>query len=254
MHHRRCCPGGFSSYILDKNAYAKGFGVSLPVAEGGHQFALEEYHRSRFQLTCANLTYFQLGPSIIDDDRLQSLPSQLKERTFDLALLDGHQLRTQVDALPWDQERLLISQLILALQAVKEGGTIIAKLPLPHKLVSAKILYLFRMLSVELRCWKPESMHINRGTFYAVARGIGKGLKGPRLPGVLLEFRRLWVSLTVGGEEGFGRPMTVKDLDFLIATDDLCRHHLDWLMKFGTPLWRVQKKALEVFYRHKGLV
>lgn len=239
---------------MDKNVYAKGFGVSLPVVEGGHEYLLEEHLRSRFQLCCTNLTYFQLGPSVIDDDRLQSLPPQLKERTFDLALLDGHQLRTQVGALPWDQERLLISQLILALQSVKEGGTIVMKLPLPHKLVCAKILYLFRMLSIELRCWKPESMHINRGTFYAVARGIGKGLKGPRLPDVLVEFRKLWVSLTFGGEEGFGRPMTVKDLDFLIGTDELCGYHLDWLMKLGRPLWRVQKNALEGFYRRKGLI
>jgi len=172
-----CCPGGFSSYILDKNPNAKGLGISLPVADGGHEFALERCHLSRFHLTNQNLTYYQLGPALIDDQRLHNIPFKFRRRSFDLALLDGHQLRTQTSPLPWDRDRLLISQLILALQTVKAGGTIIVKLPLPHKPVAAKILYFLNRISRRLLRWKPRSMHANRGTFYAVGKGIGRRRK-----------------------------------------------------------------------------
>ena len=97
-------------------------------------------------------------------------------------------------------------------------------------------------------------MHRNRGTFYAVAKGIGKGLEGPRIPTILLELKKLWLSLTFGGEEGNGRRMTPEDLDFLVATDEIFSYHLDWLMEFGTPLWRVQRQGLEGMYQQKGLI
>jgi hypothetical protein len=236
---------------LRKNASANGTGVSLPVDDGGHEFLLEEHHRARFHLYSTNLTYYQLGPSIIVDDRLQTVPSQISEHSFDLVLLDGHQLRTQASALPWDSTRLLISQLILGLQSVKEGGTVIMKLPMPHKPIAARILYLFHTISFRLLRWKPRSMHASRGTFYMVAKGVGNGKEGPRIPIILQALKNLWVNLTFGGEEGSGRHLIPGDLDFLISMDDLVSHHLDWLTKLGTPLWKVQKTALERLYERK---
>jgi len=250
---RRCCPGGFSSYILSKNPKANGTGISLPVEDGGHELSLEERHRLRFNLFSSNLTYYQLGPSIIDDHRLQHLPFQLSGRSFDVVLLDGHQLRTQASAMPWDSDRLLISQLIIGLRSVKEGGTIIMKLPLPHKPVAARILYLFTMISSSLIGWKPTSMHANRGTFYAVAKGVGSGQNGSKTPMILQALKNLWVSLTFGGEEGSGRFMVPEDLDFLVSLEDLVSHHLDWLTTLGTPLWKVQGTALERLYERKHI-
>ncbi|KAG6830984.1 hypothetical protein H0H92_013456 [Tricholoma furcatifolium] len=248
-----CCPGGFSSSVLDKNPAAKGFGISLPVTEGGHEFALELKHHCRFDLTYANATYYQLGPSMIDDPCLLPIPDRISARSFDIAILDGHQLRTQTSALPWDHNRLLISQLILSLKAVKRGGTIMIKLSLPHKPFAAKILYMFKIISYKLCCWKPKSMHANRGTFYAVAKGVGKGQENSRIPVFLLAFQELWVSLTFGGEEGLGRFMTPEDLDFLITEDDLMSDHLDWLLNLGDPLWRCQADALRHLYQRRGI-
>jgi hypothetical protein len=236
---------------LSNNTSATGTGVSLPVDDGGHEFLLEEHHRSRFHLYSTNLTYYQLGPSIIDDDRLQTIPFQISERSFDLVLLDGHQLRNQASALPWDGDRLFISQLILGLHGVKEGGTVIMKLPMPHKPIAARILYLFHTISSQLLCWKPRSMHANRGTFYMVAKGVGNGQECSRIPIILQGLENIWVSLTFGGEDGSGRYLIPGDLDFLISMDDLVGHHLDWLMKLGTPLWKVQKTALKRLYERK---
>ncbi|KAG6917142.1 hypothetical protein DXG01_003732 [Tephrocybe rancida] len=246
-----CCPGGFASYILETNSTSRGFGISLPVAEGGHEFSLPAHLRRRFKLSYANLTYYQLGPSQLNDHRLRPLPNSILSRSFDMAVLDGHQLRVQTSASPWDGDRLLISQLILSLQAVKPGGTIVLKLPLPHRPVAAKILYMFSVVSSQVQGWKPKTAHKNRGTFYAVAKDIGQGEDGARLPGILGALKELWVELTFGGEEGKGRHIHPEDLDFLISTDDLVKDHLGWLVRFGTPLWQCQGDALDVFYQRK---
>ena len=96
-------------------------------------------------------------------------------------------------------------------------------------------------------------MHANRGTFYAVAKGVGRGKGGHKIPIILEALKTLWVSLTFGGEEGLGRYMVPEDLDFLISMDDLVSNRLDWLTKLGTPLWKVQKTALEKFYEGKHI-
>ncbi|KDR70470.1 hypothetical protein GALMADRAFT_282221 [Galerina marginata CBS 339.88] len=249
-----CCPGGFSSYILDKHPTATGLGISLPVTDGGHGFCMEMHHLSRFELLYGNLTYYQLGPSNTADQRLHDVPAEINRRCFDLALLDGHQLRTQTSALPWDSDRLLISQLILALTAVKPGGTIIVKLPLPHKPVAAKILHFFNRASRRLLRWKPRVMHSNRGTFYAVAQGIGEGCDEQNMAHVVLALKGLWIELTFGGEDGKGRNMVPEDLDFMVSMENLLAFHLDWLVRLGIPLWQVQAKALRGFYQRRSVV
>jgi len=121
------------------------------------------------------------------------------------------------------------------------------------QLVSARILHLFDTTSSRTLRWKPNILHANRGTFYAVAKGVGNGEEGHKIPIILEVLKTLWVSLTFGGEEGLGRHMVPEDLEFLISMDDLVNHRLDWLTKFGTPLWKVQKTALEKFYEGKHI-
>ncbi|KAF4616089.1 hypothetical protein D9613_011235 [Agrocybe pediades] len=240
-----CSPGGFSSYILGKNRRSIGCGISLPVAEGGHEFCLEDRLRSRYTLFSANITYYALAPAAMNDARFFPLPAEVGSREFDLVLLDGHQLRTQVGRLPWDRDRLLISQIIIALQSVKAGGTIIIKLPMPHKVISAKIVYMFRLISGIVQRYKPRTMHGNRGTFYLVAREVGgKEEAGLNQATFLRALRRLWTELTFGGENGEGRFLKAKDLDFVVTTDALVEEHVDWLVGFGKPLWEVQEEFL----------
>src|SRR5262245_32273298 len=67
----RCCPGGFSSYILNKNVHSTGVGISLDVESGGHAFLLEENLRPRLELKLTDLTRYQLGPAPVMDPLLQ---------------------------------------------------------------------------------------------------------------------------------------------------------------------------------------
>ncbi|TFK49426.1 hypothetical protein OE88DRAFT_1757165 [Heliocybe sulcata] len=254
--YTQCCPGGFTSYVLRKNRYAKGVGVSLPAQEGGHALLLDYSLRSRLDLYSADVTGYQLGPYLIDHPRLSPIPLQLRFTSFGHAFLDGHQLRTQVSdyGAPWDIHRLLLSQLILALRIIRGGGSMVVKLSHPERVLTAQILYMLDILSEKLVIYKPGSMHATRGTFYAVAIGVGNGLEGVRLPQMLRGLQDLWVETTFGGELGQGRYMTPSDLNFAITVEDLEQTYLDRLIELGRNVWDVQAHALHRWFQKKGVI
>jgi len=247
-----CCPGGFTSYVLNQNAKARGLGISLEVEKGGHKYLLEQRHRARFSLLSADLTYFQLGPALIDDPRLKPLPAQIKSRSCGLVMLDGHFLHTQENVRKWDYDRLLISQLVMGLQAVKTGGTIVLKLSRPDAVRTAKLLYMLDVISDSLTTCKPRSMHANRGTFYAIAKGVRLGADAGRLPTIAEGLKRLWSELTYGGDDGCGRFLNETDLDFIISMEELVDSYLARVIELGRDVWMIQADNLRRTLREKG--
>jgi len=225
-----CCPGGFCSYILSKNLQSTGVGISLSEESGGHGFLLEDYLRPRLKLNAADLTYFQLGPTIIRDPRLRPLPFDPNTRPFDLVLLDGHPLRTYActpatGASPAQMKsRLLISQLIICLQSTAISGTVIMKLAKPENPVTTKLLYMFDKLSLNLATWKPVCMHATRDTFYVVAKGFGCG--------------KQWYML---GACPTG--INAEDLDFIATQTELTTFQ-ERLLQLSQHIWQVQASSL----------
>ncbi|KAJ7481119.1 hypothetical protein B0H11DRAFT_2024310 [Mycena galericulata] len=243
-----CCPGGFTSYILSKNYSAQGLGISSEIENGGHKFLLEDRHRNRFKIYYADLTYYRLGPlptSVTPNNKtLHSLPFDTNKR-FDVVLLDGHQLRKHPSARPGDWDRLLVSQIIIGLQAAKKGGTLVIKLADAEQINTAKLLHMFDLLSASLETFKPRYMHATRGTFYAVAKGVGEGRGASRLLSLVDALKELWVDLTIGGADGAGRTLNEEDLDFIISTADVRQaKNLDRLIDLSRSVWEVQARAL----------
>ncbi|KAJ6531589.1 hypothetical protein DFH09DRAFT_1408942 [Mycena vulgaris] len=243
-----CCPGGFTSYILSKNSSAQGLGISSEIENGGHKFLLEDRHRARFKIYYADLTYYRLGPlptsTAPDNKALHALPFESSKR-FDVVLLDGHQLRKHPSAQPGDWDRLLVSQIIIGLQAAKQGGTLVIKLADAEQVNTAKLLHMLDILSASLETFKPRYMHATRGTFYAVAKGVGEGREAARLLALINAFKELWVDLTIGGADGAGRVLGEEDLDFIIGTVEVREaKNLDRLIDLVRMVWAVQARAL----------
>ncbi|KAJ6490698.1 hypothetical protein C8R47DRAFT_976946 [Mycena vitilis] len=243
-----CSPGGFTSYILSKNPSAQGLGISSEIENGGHRFLLEDRHRSRFKIHYADLTYYRLGPlppSVTPDKKaMHSLPFDTNKR-FDIVLLDGHPLRREPSARPGDWDRLLVSQIIIGLQAAKKGGTLVIKLADAEQVNTAKLLHMLDVLSVSLETFKPRYMHATRGTFYAVVKGVGEGRGAARMTALIDSFKELWVDLAIGGVDGAGRELNEEDLDFIISTMDVRQaKNLDRLIDLSRRVWEVQARAL----------
>lgn len=196
--------------------------------QGGHPSHLEPHLSDRFETFWADLTNYHLwvcgGPEgDLRHSGFVELPEcvRLGRGLFDLVVLGGNHLRTNTSAASWDVDRLLISQLIIGLESVRLGGTIIMKLTHIERVSTAQILFMLDVLSSNVSTVKPRSQHVKRATFYAVAKGFGSEEQEGSLKQVILELKKLWYELTFGGEGGQGRFLGLTDLDFLITTEEL---------------------------------
>ncbi|KAJ6512031.1 hypothetical protein C8R47DRAFT_1093195 [Mycena vitilis] len=237
-----CCPGGFSSYILGKNPYACGVGISLPVENGGHACLLEEDVLPRFELYWADITRYQLGPAFINDPQLQNFPVSTG---FDLVLIDGHPLRSAHDNVYLHGDRLLISQVIAGLVSVAFGGTVILKQSKPERLITSQLIFLLDVLCTDVRTWKPVCMHATRSTFYIIAKGFRLGCQAVRWPQILGGLMNLWVQLSYGGPHGEGRRLLVSDLDFIVDDETLKQAYAPRLRQLSEHIWTTQSKCLQ---------
>ncbi|KAF5372193.1 hypothetical protein D9758_005042 [Tetrapyrgos nigripes] len=270
-----CCPGGFSAYILKKNSQATGVGVSLPVDQGGHECALEIELLNRFTLHFADLTKYDLrtirqatmangnliniaGTTV---DAIQSylaieneLGACASSNKFDIILLDGHHLRTNTNTIEWEIDQLLISQFVIALSYVRSGGTLVIKQTVFERYMTAKMIRLFDLLCERVETVKPLTMHANRGSFYLVAHGVGRGVEGHRQEEFLTKLKEIWEELTFGGQDGTGRFLNLEDFDFVVTTEELkdserSGEFLDKLVELGRKVWQGQIKGLEGLFR-----
>ncbi|KAJ8096314.1 hypothetical protein AAF712_013383 [Marasmius tenuissimus] len=251
-----CCPGGFSSYILSTYPHARGSGVSLPVDKGGHALLLEEALQPRFDLIWADITLFQLGNTLTLNPSFTPFPFSPEHPGYDLIILDGHPLRTAGPDVHALGDKLLISSLILGLWCINRGGTIIMKLSMPDRKITAQILYMFDVLSGDLRTWKPVHIHATRSTFYAIARNFGCGGHAPRYNEIFERLRHLWEAL-VGADvlgNGRGRRLLPSDLDFIVDDAGL-KDYSKRLKALSKHLWMVERESLAQWHeaRRNGL-
>ena len=146
-------PGGYTASALKYNPSAIACGVTLPFAKGGHKLLLQS---SRYSVKFLDIT--MLASEFGVDEVPFAHPehaSFFRERpylgqTFHLVFYDGQVLRTHQRAEHREQQealRLTVSQLILALQRIRPGGTLVILL---HKLEAwdtTELLYKFSHFS-----------------------------------------------------------------------------------------------------------
>jgi len=243
----RCASGGFTAYVLSANPAARGVGVTLPTEEGGHPWMLSSDIDNRFQLIWHNLLSYDLGPAsrrtLLGHD-----PFPFFSRTFNLILLDGHRLRTQVEtefARGSEHERLLLGQFQIGLRCVMDGGTIVMKLSKVEDELTARVLVMLDKIANELYVHKPTSTHRNRASCYAIAKGVRCN---ETLNGYVAALQELWYEMTYGGREGRGTSIPQEQmLEGLVPFDELTEEtNLDRLTALGTGAWKIQLDALRM--------
>ncbi|QRW23415.1 FtsJ-like methyltransferase [Rhizoctonia solani] len=215
-----CCPGGFSTYILSKYPNAQGMGISLPIEYGGHSLAVPLHLRDRLQVHWADVTMFDHAPSLVQGfwDTTIFQTSPVPTRAFDFVIVDGHQPPSMLAGDPresWGRDRLLISQLLAGLRAIKPTGTLFAKLSLQVSvpLMERIVVALSRLTPIPLRAVKPTSIYATAGTFYVLLHA-----PIPYLCDRLIRILEgLWYFMTFSGPNHFGRGLKESDMD-LIAT------------------------------------
>ncbi|KAJ1302126.1 hypothetical protein OPQ81_000955 [Rhizoctonia solani] len=241
-----CCPGGFSTYVLDKLPSILGDGVSLPVELGGHSLAIPQALRSRFTVHWGDITRFNHALEHSGSGKFDGLATfPIPPNTYDLVIADGHRPPLLLKQLGREQryarDMLLLSQLLAAVRSVKVGGTIIIKLSLSlanqtldgfmHRVVIALGALSSRTPIVTL---KPKSIYATAGSFYVLVRGVEAV---PRR-GLELKLETLWTGLLEGGA------MDAKAINKLVSAKDTKRSK-EWLAALLAPVQDVRRAAKE---------
>lgn len=238
-------PGGFSHFLLQLNPTAQVCGISLPPSKGGHKLFLD-LQDSRvtvkfmdITLLCAEMLDSAntiVPPDHPDAGDFTETRPYLSD-VFDLVICDGQVLRTHKRAEyrePVEATRLLVSQLVLALQRIRVGGTMVVLL---HKLETwsnLQLLYMFSKFS-QVQLFKPERSHAIRSSFYLIAKSVQP--RNSHALKAISGWRRSWLTTTFRScpED----PVTEEEV--LSVLSQFGEHYVS----LGIPIWGIQKAALE---------
>ncbi|KAG8770553.1 hypothetical protein FRC12_004191 [Ceratobasidium sp. 428] len=240
-----CCPGGFATYILSKWPFARGVGVSLPIEYGGHSLAVPLELQDRLEIYWADITMLNLAPSLLDRywDTSIFAPCPIPYATFDFVIVDGHIppcIAKEDPRAPWTRDRLLLSQLLVALRAIKSTGTLLTKLSLQVSvpLMERVVLALSRLSYSPVRAIKPTSIYATASTFYILVQGLD--------PAECFHMTRvlegLWYFMTFSGPAGFGRRLSDSDMNEIATYPDVLAAR-NQLKSLFVPIEEIQQAA-----------
>lgn len=213
--------------------------MCLAVEAGGYPFLLPNHLGPRYTVHHDDVTTYDL----FSERRGWTTPFPLGG--FDLVILDAHALHAR----PFELNTsliLLLSQLLVGLKAVKTGGTLLLTLTKLAGPISARILLLLDSISNSLQTVKPHTSRGARSTFYAVAKGIGRG------PLVTKAVEKLRVARAHLEND----PDCVWDevWDAVVPVKDIKAKYIERLTDLGLPVWSVQKAHLERFLIKAGVL
>lgn len=246
-------PGGYTATALQFNEDAYACGITLPMSEGGHELVVanEKHCKDRlkeilYQDITMYVPHLDGVPITVPEQHPDAakfiLERPFADQNFDLVFCDGQILRTQElgdHRARGEAERLSLSQLIIAVERVSEGGTIIMLLHNPDRYRSAKLLMLFSSFS-KIELFKPETSHRHRGSFYMIARHV-QNCKGKER--ALREWREAWKIWTFNLPEGNFSAIE-QEIDDLAGANELINTFGERLLELAPRIWEIQYDAL----------
>lgn len=168
--------------------------------------------------------------------------------TFGLVILDGHMLHTR--EYEWQTaSMLLLSQVLIGLKVVEDGGTIFLKLSKLTGPVSARILFLLDTLSTSLQTVKPNTCHGPRKTFYVVAKGIQHGPLLEQYIDKLKTLRNYFIH-----DLDYAKDHWDEIWDAVVPIAEIKAMYIPRLTELGLPVWEVHRTHLKKFLVKTGVL
>ena len=241
-------PGGYSASALKYSPHARVSGLTLPVAQGGHELVIPYGRKNaRVSVRFADITMLatEIGLTAIDipedhpDKANFSFERMWAGELYDLVFCDGQILRTHAMHIATYRERceagrLMCSQLLFAMQRIKPGGTLIILLHRVEMWKTIELLNTFDQIA-QIELFKPAAVHGTRGSFYLVANNV-RPCETVALAAVA-EWKQAWKNATFSGfaETDEGN----EEIPRLLESFG------ERLIELGNPIWEIQKNALK---------
>jgi 23S rRNA U2552 (ribose-2'-O)-methylase RlmE/FtsJ len=238
-------PGGYTAAVLKHHPNAKCFGITLPTKQGGHPLHIP----TNVLAGLKQVDVTMLANEYMDGAVPRTHPAYsefihvrpFNHYKFDLIFCDGMVLRTQERASyrePVEVTRLASSQIILALQRIAPGGTIVMLLHKIDSFAAVFVLYTFSRFA-EVNAFKPARKHGSRSSFYMIAKNVQP--QHVAAVSAIKEWKDSWWQATFGGEEGTGERK--EDLPESLVRRIL-EDYGERLIEMGRPIWRIQADNL----------
>ncbi|CZT13822.1 uncharacterized protein RAG0_17314 [Rhynchosporium agropyri] len=238
-------PGGFTWGTLEYNPDAIAYGITLPLAIGGYKnwFTLSAEYVKFIDITML-ASEFGIGnvPTSHPDHSLFLTERPFVDQRFQLIFCGGAVLRGHERSehrREFERTRLTTSQLILAMQRIIPGGTIVVLLRKPDAWDVIHLLHRFNSFA-NIQLFKPYKKHAVRSTFYLVAKNVQPEAESANA--ALEQWKQSWSRATFGGDEGTGEKDPEMEVE---AVEKVLDEFGPKLIELAIPVWKIQVGALE---------
>lgn len=237
-------PGGFLFTAMHCNPHASAVAYSLPVEDGGYAVLFPGTPSVEIKYMDVTMLAEDMGAGDIPadhPDRGNFLPKEFSEDSvFDVVVCGAGVLQTHSRAAyreHGERIRLTATQLVLGLEHVTPGGTMIVLLHKPEEMNTAEILHLFsRFSTVEL--FKPKQSHAKRSSFYMIASNLQP--EHPKAVEAVEGWRRAWKVATFGSDDDRAKEAHRERSTAVQLLDDFGPD----LIRMGRRIWGIQARAL----------
>jgi 23S rRNA U2552 (ribose-2'-O)-methylase RlmE/FtsJ len=245
-------PGGFAQTVLRKHRDARIRGITLPSDMGGLQIMLPGWRDDlRVRIEFADITMLadEMGwpatsiPTHHPDIAKFSSKRPFQDETFDLVFCGATGATTRhADAGAEHREshkrvRLATSQLVLALQRLRNQGSLVLVMHKPESFDTAEVIRTFTKCST-VRLFKSKTKHAITSSFYMVAMKVDT--HSEEMQAAVVKWKKTWEDTTFPPDGALST--------CLRASEGQVREMLaefgPQLIDLATPLWKTQADAL----------
>lgn len=245
-------PGGFTQTVLRKHRDARIRGITLPSEMGGLRIMLPGWRDDlKVRIEFADITMLanEMGrpatsiPTQHPDIAKFSSKRPFQNETFDLVFCGATGATTRrahADAEHHESHkrlRLATSQLVLALQRLRNQGSLVLVMHKPESFDTAEIIRTFTKCS-SVRLFKSKTKHAITSSFYMVAMGVDT--QSEEMQSAVVKWKKQWEDATFQSDEALSTCPR--------ASEDQVREMLadfgPQLIDLATPLWKIQADAL----------
>ncbi|KAH6999452.1 hypothetical protein EDB80DRAFT_780171 [Ilyonectria destructans] len=245
-------PGGFTTTALRYIPTGHVCGISLPASMGGHEVRVPNWKKNKcltIQFLDITMLAVEMGVdinteiSVAHPDTGRFSPERpFMDEEFDVVFCGGAVVRNHERAeyrQSCETMRLETSQLVLALQRIRQDATLVLVL---HRADAWRSVYLMHVFSgfSDIQLFKPTTAHARKSSFYMVACNVQP--QKAEAKQAVEEWKRQWREATLTTE-------SMKSSNQLFDTSEerielVLREFGQRLVQLSTPIFRTQANAL----------
>jgi 23S rRNA U2552 (ribose-2'-O)-methylase RlmE/FtsJ len=252
-------PGGFSATAMQANPTAILRAVTLDPKEGGHDVMLyqRDYNNDvHIEFMDRTMLAGEMGLGMnevpVGHPEAKKLNHDLifpEIDEFDLVFCGGTPTRNhRQHQAPYREFveglRLSVSQLVIALNHIREGGTIVMLMHRPETWITCQSMYMLSKFS-EIRPFKPRAAHKTKSSFYLIATDVKP--RSIEAQDAVRRWKATWKHLTIN-THGL-HDVTIAELeDTELAgetVEEVLRNFGAQLVNKSRTIWLEQAEALK---------